>query len=106
MPLNSHQLIDVFRRRLALAALAQADMETIRQRSLSNLDRWEASGVWCSAHDEWRELMANGTNDAIVSVMTGENDNSERLRQSSPYQGIVDDVTRIYLFDMLESDRR
>jgi hypothetical protein len=96
---NAHDYIDEFKLRYAKAALKATDMQTIRQTSLANLDRWEEKGVWCSANDEWRELMADGTDEAIIAAMTGRDENANRLRQSSPYAGIVDDVTRAYLLE-------
>lgn len=96
---NEHEYIDKFKRRIASAILRASDIKVIRQKSLENMNRWEARGVLVSAHDEWRALMTNGTDADVIAVMTGSDQKANRLRQSSPYSGIVDDVTRAYLWE-------
>jgi hypothetical protein len=96
---NEHEYIDEFKRRIANAVLLAAGIKVIRQKSLENMNRWEAGGVWVSAHDEWRDLMTNGTDADVIAVMTGRDQKATRLRQSSPFTGIVDDVTRAYLWE-------
>lgn len=85
--------LDQFKLRAAQAIVATFDMARIRQKSLANLDRWNAQGVWCSAHDEWRSLMTSGSDADIIAVMTGENEYANRLRQSPPYSGLLDVLT-------------
>lgn len=96
---NEHEYIDEFKRRIAIAVLRAADINVIREKSLANMNRWEARGAWESAHDEWRAIMTNGTDADIIAVMTSRDQKANRLRQSSPYIGIVDDVTRAYLWE-------
>lgn len=95
---NDHAAIDEFKRRLAKAVLAQADLPAIRQRSLANLDRWTANGVWCSAFDEWRTIMTTGSDAEVIAAMTGTDQNANRLRQSAPYSGFLDDEARSHLW--------
>lgn len=87
---NAQTELDKLKLRVAKTILAEFPLSVIRQKSLSNLDRWESNGVWVSAHDEWRALMQNGTDDEVIAVMTGKNQKSNRLRQSSPYTGLLD----------------
>jgi hypothetical protein len=56
---------------------------------VSNLDRWNANGVWVSAQDEWRTSKACGTDAEVIAAMTGLDKNSHRLPQSSPYTGLI-----------------
>jgi ferredoxin-fold anticodon binding domain-containing protein len=77
----------------AKAVLAIVDIDRIRQCSLSNLARWKTNDVWCSAFDEWKALMKSGTDDEVIAAMTGENENSNRLRQSSVWTGLLDQKT-------------
>jgi len=51
-PLNQHEKIDHFKLHLSKEIHAKFELATIRSRSLSNLDRWNSNGVWCSVHDE------------------------------------------------------
>lgn len=64
-------------------------MEVIRQHSIANIFRWKAQGTWCSAFGEWMALMTTGSDQEIIEVMTGEDENSIRLRSSSPYVGML-----------------
>lgn len=94
MAMNPHDRLDEFKLRAAVAVLACTDMPTIRSAGLANLDRWASIGVWVSAHDEWRALLTNGTDDEIKHAMTSRDQNSNRLRQSPPYPGLLDEATR------------
>jgi hypothetical protein len=89
--------LDELKRLTAVAVLEEATMAAIRAKSLANLDRWNANGVWVSAHDEWRALMTSETDAQIIATMSGRDENSNRLRQSAPYVGLIDPHTRLKL---------
>ena len=89
-----HVKLDELKRLTALAVLEELAMAAIRAKSLANLDRWNANGVWVSAHEEWRALMTSGTDAQIIATMTGRDENSNRLRQSPPYVGLIRPDTR------------
>ena len=95
---NQHLLLDDLKRWLSQATLASADLTTIRKQSLSNLQRWKARGSWGPVYDEWQALMMHATDDHIIQIMTGEGDEPNRLRQSFPYVGLVDEETKLALF--------
>lgn len=61
----------------------------IRSRSLENMKRWQENGVWVSAFEEWRQLLINGSDQEVLSAMTGLDEKSNRLRQSAPYAGLL-----------------
>ena len=69
--------------------LARHKPEDIRRRSLDNLDRWERSGAWCGAYDEWRKILERGSDEALYGAMVGADDRGNRLRQSPPYTGML-----------------
>lgn len=87
---NAQADLDVFKLRLAQTVVEKVDLKTIRRRGLDNLARWKQRNVWCSAYDEWRSLLEEGSDDDLVSVMTGLDEDSNRLRQSPPYVGLLD----------------
>lgn len=89
-----HEKLDKLKLLTAIAVLEEASMSTIRARSLFNLDRWNRQGAWVSAHDEWRALMTSGTDEEVIAVMGGQDENSNRLRQSPPYVGLINPDTR------------
>jgi hypothetical protein len=94
---NPHQLLDDLKLWLSQAALSRADLQTIRTHSLSNLERWKALGTWSPVYDEWSELMTHASDEHIIEIMTGEGEEPNRLRQSIPYPGLVDEETRLEL---------
>ncbi len=64
-------------------------MPEIIEKSLSNLKRWRANDVWCSAYSEWQEIMESGDSVVIRDAMIGDSERSTRLRQSPPYVGLL-----------------
>lgn len=95
---NDHEHIDEYKLRIALAILENAELSRIRQVNIANLDRWERNGTWVSAFDEWRELLSQGTDADVLDAMTSRSERANRLRQSAPYSGILDESTRIQLW--------
>ncbi|WP_304796011.1 hypothetical protein [Lacisediminimonas sp.] len=87
---NAQAELDVFKLRLAQKVIEKIDIKTIRRCGLENLARWKQNDVWCSAYDEWRSLLEAGSDEEIIVAMTGEDEDSNRLRQSPPYVGLLD----------------
>ena len=83
---------------LAKEILARHDIATIREKSLSNLDRWEAKGTWCSAYEEWRVILIEDNDVGLVTAMTDKHEYFVRLRQSPPYPGLLDENTRLKIW--------
>lgn len=94
---DRHARLDELKRLMGVAVLNEATISVIRQRSLHNLDRWKAKGVWVSAHEEWRALMTSGTDADVREAMTGTGEAANRLRQSPPYVGLISEQTRYRL---------
>lgn len=78
-------IFDEIERQRAIRVLEHIDLPEIRSVSLTTLAQWRSQGAWCSAHDEWEALMRKGGNDEVIAAMTTQNEESSRLRQSSPY---------------------
>jgi len=85
---NAQSRLDAHKLDLARTVLRSVDMDTLRRHSLANLQRWRASGSWCSAFAEWEELMATGSDAEVIAAMTGSDEHANRLRQSAPYVGL------------------
>lgn len=94
---NSHLLLDDLKLWLSQATLSSAELTTIRTQSLSNLQRWKAQGTWSPVYDEWLELMMHASDEHITRIMTDNGEEPNRLRQSMPYVGLVDEETRLGL---------
>lgn len=73
----------------AKLTLETFSIKEIRQHSIANIERWKAQGSWCSAFGEWMVLMNTGSDQDIIRIMTGEDENAIRLRSSSPYVGML-----------------
>lgn len=87
--MNAQDVQDQRKLRMATLIVERFPLDMIRSRSLENLDRWIKNGVWVSAFDEWRHLLTHGNDAQVIAVMTGLDQNSNRLRQSAPYAGLL-----------------
>lgn len=88
-----HKLIDVssleLGRRTATRLRQQPDL---LQLAHDNLARWSKQNANAPAllrcYEEWRELL-NHPLEEICAVLTSESDESQRLRQNSPFAGVL-----------------
>lgn len=86
---NAQSRLDERKLATAKLLLARFTIGEIRRKSLANLQAWHVNGTWVSASEEWRALMASGSDAQIIAVMTGRGENANRLRQSPPYVGLL-----------------
>lgn len=103
---NPHLLLDDRKLWVAQAVLKAAELPIIRAKSLSNLERWKAKGTWGQVYDEWWEIMTNATDEYLIDIMTGEYDEANRLRQSMPYTGIIDEETLLEIYARYQEAQR
>jgi bifunctional DNA-binding transcriptional regulator/antitoxin component of YhaV-PrlF toxin-antitoxin module len=83
------QRLDILKRQIAAEVLARFSVEIIRARSLENLARWKRSGVWNEAYDAWFAILSSGDETTLYKSMLGTDDESNRLRQSMPFVGLL-----------------
>lgn len=99
--LGTHQFLDDFalayHRRVAekLRLEPNKTIETARQ----NLSRWRSSesltvGELKSLQD-WEEILSNGASNRLIQVLTDDSNEARRLRQSSPFIGILSKEERL-----------
>jgi antitoxin component of MazEF toxin-antitoxin module len=88
-PGSAHEVLDELKRKLAFEVVSRCAPNLIRAQSLANLSRWKKSGTWGSAYAEWQEIVESGSDGDLFAVMLGRDDNSNRLRQSPPYVGLL-----------------
>jgi antitoxin component of MazEF toxin-antitoxin module len=95
---GSHDALDELKRVLSLAVIRRCTAQEIRAQGLANLYRWKKQGTWVSAYDEWTGILQNGSDGELFAAMLGRDDQSNRLRQSMPYVGLLsqEEVKRIY----------
>jgi antitoxin component of MazEF toxin-antitoxin module len=86
---SSHEALDEHKRRLATEVASRFTPHLIRAHSLGNLHRWKKNGVWGPAYVEWEKILKSANDGALFAVMLGRDENSNRLRQSPPYVGLL-----------------
>ena len=103
---RSHEWID--QRSLALhrevAVLIQENPELL-SRAKENLARWiKDQGVPVSrALLEWQTILNTATFDDILGLLTRWDEEARRLRQSSPFCGILPEERRLAIFKEFEN---
>jgi antitoxin component of MazEF toxin-antitoxin module len=85
----SHEALDELKRKLAAEVVSRFTPSLIRAQSLANLHRWRQRGVWGPVYEEWEEMLRNANDGELFAAMLGRDDNSNRLRQSPPYVGLL-----------------
>jgi antitoxin component of MazEF toxin-antitoxin module len=86
---TAQQRLDELKRQLAVAVVREFSPQQIRAQSLANLHRWKRQGTWISAYDEWQQIMEGGPDGELFAAMLGRDQDSNRLRQSMPFVGLL-----------------
>jgi antitoxin component of MazEF toxin-antitoxin module len=86
---SSHEGLDELKLKLACEVVSRYTPNLIRAHSLANLSRWRKSGAWVSAYAEWQEILERSSDGDLFAAMLGRDENSNRLRQSPPYVGLL-----------------
>lgn len=71
----------------------QKTPERVIQHGLANLSRWKANGVECHDFQIWQELLETQPN-RLSEVLESTEESAIRLRQSSPFPGLISEETR------------
>lgn len=76
-----------------IAGLLAEQPEAVIGKALANLGRWTAgvdSADIPAAYSEWRSLLLENSPAEIAALLVSEHENAARLRQSSPFAGVLD----------------
>ena len=98
---SSHQLLDA--RSLAMHALIAAKIDKDKELlaiAQTNLTRWEKrwqepAPRWLS---EWRQILRRPWNE-VAAILVSPSENATRLRQSSPFAGVLTPVERRRIYE-------
>jgi hypothetical protein len=61
----------------------------------SNLRRWRRKlGYWPPALREWEKILEENPIERVLRILTQDNDDGQRLRQSDPFVGILTESER------------
>ena len=70
-----------------------------------NLDKWLLTNPKVEAWLEWKRLLENESLEKILEIITLESDESQRLRSSSPFVGIITKDERREIIKICEKER-
>jgi len=84
---RKHELRSLAMHRLVAQALKQDPVPVIRI-ALENIPRWKNSGADCDDFDLWRKAL-HGPTEEIIKILSGTDETSTRLRQSSLFPGVI-----------------
>jgi hypothetical protein len=103
-PYGSHQWLD----RVNLE-MCRAIAKKIRRRPglmripRANLRHWKKRyGRLPPAHREWELILAQNPIDRVLEILTQDNEEGQRLRQSDPFAGILSEQERLAFFKLNE----
>ena len=100
--LNKHQVIDmrlVALHRIVRERLLSCPAE-VRQIAAANLKRWAARGIDCDADREWRAILNDFSDELLADFLISPSETATRLRQSTPFPGVVTESERRQVFLM------
>jgi len=86
---NKHHYLDAIKLRLSREVVARFSLPSIRAHAKANLLRWKTQGSWGPTYDEWLRIIDSADDSSLTSYMIGLDENSNRLRQSMPYVGML-----------------
>lgn len=103
--MRSHQWIE--QRSLALHEAVAAKLEAqpeLLDIARQNLDRWLAGNA-AAALREWRRILASAPLPDVLALLRSSGEEATRLRQSSPFAGLLTTEERRTIMAVYESRR-
>jgi hypothetical protein len=99
VPQDSHQFLDRYNLlyHIEVARRLRANPQAILARAQQNLERWlpaHANSFSEHALQEWRSLLERLSLAELTKLMTEDSDEGQRLRQSTPFTGILTENER------------
>lgn len=107
-PVDSHQFLDglALAYHRAVAVRLREEPGAVVRAARENLARWLASGSFDSgtaaALREWLSILDASTTEELLALLTAETDEGQRLRQSSPFAGVLTEEERLKIMDACE----
>jgi hypothetical protein len=104
---ESHQFLDWVNLNLhrEIATRLRADAGAVIERARQNIQRWKpahAGTISESALAEWENLLATKSPEELIAIITEDSDEGQRLRQSTPFTGILTQAERDELWRRCE----
>lgn len=76
----------------------EKDPDKVIQFGLQNISRWRKNGVDCSDFKVWERLLRNRS-PLLPKILTGTDEQAVRLRQSSPFPGLLPKKARLQILE-------
>ena len=101
--MNSHEKLD----RLSLeyhkliSEKLKRDPELLKpviQKLRSVIEEFNRAGGRCSAYVEWLQILETQSLDQIQFILTSDDENSTRLRQSGPFWDLITEEERLEIY--------
>jgi len=87
----------------AVAAKILTDEYNVLKAAKSNLDRWlsrqDFTGEGSQALLEWKAILESSTPNEIITIISEDSCEGQRLRSSSPFSGVLTQNERKEIFD-------
>jgi hypothetical protein len=98
-----HQLQEIRSLRMhgIVAEIYRQDADYVVRFGLENLKRWQRSGVDCEDFQLWREILELAP-ERLPAILSGKGEEAVRLRQSSPFAGLVPEESRRKILAMAQ----
>lgn len=99
-PVGSHQFIDEFNLayHCAVAQVLRREPEAVVTRARQNIARWIESDVYDEGERpslfEWDKILDNSSVGELIAIITEDSDEGQRLRQSTPFAGVLSEDER------------
>jgi hypothetical protein len=92
---HNHQVAEKRSLRLhgIVAELYRQDSGRVVRFGLENLKRWWLRGVDCNDFHAWKKILETEP-ERLPEILTGTSEEAIRLRQSSPFAGLVPEQSR------------
>ena len=94
-PIGSHQYIDEFNLAYhrAVAEALRREPEAVVKRARQNIARWIENNVYDGGEKgalfEWDKILDESSIEELIAVITEDSDEGQRLRQSTPFTGVL-----------------
>ena len=94
---TKHELRSLEMHRI-VARLFQKTPHVVINTALENISRWRRAGADCSAFAEWEDILKHKP-DSLPSFLESTDEEATRLRQSSPFPGLIPENDRIRILN-------
>lgn len=100
---QSHQLHETrsLRMHRLIVETYLADPKSVIRFARENLSRWQNANLDCDDFAVWEKILS-GNQAGIIEALTARDEQSVRLRQSSPFAGLVSTEDRSRIFALAE----